>query len=286
MTTYKVFGISDLHLSGNPPYKPMIHFGSQYDNYMERIEAGFKSLPANSIVINAGDTSWAVGRDEALQDFKWLNSFGVKIVNTIGNHDFYWGKKGAAFMSGWAFDNGLTNIHFADHQQLFTLGFSNGLRLAAVKGSERFTMVELDADKLPSGHRKIEEITSKHWEKYMRRLEAALLLRPDILVSHIPPFNAGGFPNEMTALIHRSSVGLILYGHRHGSAPTKYDSGVVDGKLWKNLLAERQNFQPEFIGEIHEDGSKILRSGKDAFVCTAPPIEQIKLEVNTDEKTN
>jgi len=278
MTTYNLYGISDLHLSGIPPYKPMTHFGTQYDNYMERIEAGFQSLPQNAIVLNCGDISWAINREEALQDFKWLNSFGVKVVNTLGNHDYYWGKKGAAFMSGWAYENNLDNIYFADHQQLFTLGFAHGLRMTAVKGSERFTMHEFDPDKLPNGHKKTEEITPRHWDKYMRRLEAALLLRPDILVSHIPPFNADGSPNEMTALIQRSSVSMILYGHRHASIPTKYENGLVDGKLWRNLLAERNNFCPVYLGEIHEDGTKILQAGNDRFVRTVPVIDSIKID--------
>ena len=81
-----VYGISDLHLSGKIPYKPMTHFGKQYDGYMEKIETGFKALPNDSVVINTGDISWAINRDEALQDLRWLDSFGIKIINIYYNN--------------------------------------------------------------------------------------------------------------------------------------------------------------------------------------------------------
>ena len=257
-----IYGISDLHLSGIPPFKNMTAFGSQYNNYMQRIELGFKSLPSNAIVLNCGDISWSISRDEALQDFKWLDSFGIKIVNSIGNHDYYWGSKSAAFMSAWAFDNGLKNIYFVDHRQLFTLGFSNGVRVAAVKGVEKFPKYEFDVELLPSGHQRVENVIPRHYNKYVNRLKFALELNPDILMCHIPPFNIDGTPNELTEIVEKSNVSMILYGHRHKSQPNEYDNNVIRGKFWRNLLAERMDFCPVHIGEVHEDGTKLFTLDK------------------------
>jgi predicted phosphohydrolase len=254
-----VYAISDLHLSGRPPFKDMRDFGEQYTSYMERIEVGFRSLPDGAVVINSGDISWAVGRAEALNDFRWLNAFGVKIVNTMGNHDYYFGNKGAAYMSGWALDNGLENIYFVDHQKLFTIGY-RGLTVAAVRGVERFTPYAseegLTAELLPAGHREPPtEVTPRSWEKYMRRLEAALALAPDILVSHIPPFTHDGSANEQTALILASNVKMIIYGHRHNTPFTARCNNYESGKFWVNAMAERQDFRPTLIGRISEDGT-------------------------------
>lgn len=261
MTT-NVFAISDLHLSGRPPFKDMVAFGEQYAQWMERIEQGFRSLPLNSVVINAGDTSWAIGRDEALVDFKWLDSLGVKIIHTIGNHDYYWGKKGAAFMSGWALDNGLNNTYFVDHQELFTVGL-RGLTVAATRGTERFiehgVHEEFPARLLPPGHREA-EVTPRSWEKYARRLDAALALHPDILVSHIPPFNHDGSPNELTEKIIGRSVKMVIYGHRHKTPETSRCGQYVDGIFWVNALCERHAFTPVPIGVV-QDGMSVLSVG-------------------------
>ena len=249
-----LYGISDLHLSGKIPFKPMTHFGKQYEGYMEKIEAGFKSLPPDSVVINVGDISWAINREEALEDFKWLNSFGVKIVNVRGNHDFYIGKKGASFMSNWALDNGLNNIYFIDHQKLFTI-WKNGVTVVGVTGAERFSKheIEFDIKLLPPGHKPtVEDNLPRHWEKYKRRLETALALKPDILVSHIPPFDEGGISNEMTEMVNASNVKIILFGHRHSAQPNKYDCGVFKDKYWVNLLCERIEFNPKLLGSFNE----------------------------------
>ena len=38
----KVFAIGDLHLSGQPPTKPMTIFGPHWDNHWERIQAHWR----------------------------------------------------------------------------------------------------------------------------------------------------------------------------------------------------------------------------------------------------
>ena len=257
-----IYGISDLHLSGNPPYKPMLDFGPQYIGHIEKLETEFKRLPSGSVVINAGDISWSINREEALIDMKWLNSFGVKIINTRGNHDFFWGNKGASFMTNWALDNHLDNLYFVDHTTLFTIGEKPNFTVAAVKGSEKMEQyeIEFDVDKLPPGHKpKSVVVTPKHWNKHQRKLEAALALKPDILVSHIPPFDEGGVDNEWTRLIYGSGVAMVLFGHRHKSAPNAFDHTMRNDVMFHNLLCERCDFKPVLLAQVDEDrGTKRL----------------------------
>ena len=260
-----IYGISDLHLSGNPPYKNMEHFGTQYTDYIKRMEIGFKALPSNSWVINAGDISWAINREEALQDLLWLDSFGINFLHTIGNHDYFWGKKSAEFMYNWAVSCGLKHTYFVDHQKLFEIGNEFGkISVAATKGVETYAQLELELDisKLPPGHQKSVAVVPKYWEKYKRRLTMiATELKPNILVSHIPPFKYDGTPNELTEIIYKSSIKMVLFGHRHKAPALPSDLGCIKDIIWHNLLAERCNFTPRLLGAVEEYGTCVLYGG-------------------------
>ena len=87
MATYV---ISDLHLSFGTN-KPMNVFGDKWNDYENRIKKDWvKKVTANDFVIIAGDVSWATYLDEALEDFKWIDSLpGTKII-LKGNHDYWW----------------------------------------------------------------------------------------------------------------------------------------------------------------------------------------------------
>jgi predicted phosphohydrolase len=259
-----IYAISDLHLSGNPPYAPMEKFGPQYTGHIEKLTAAFMALPSGSVVINGGDISWTIRRDEAIRDFKWLNNFGVKFVHTIGNHDFYWDKKSAAYMTQWALANDLWNTYFADHNHVFTIG-QHGPTISAVKGTEtipdwnKYSKLE---GPLPPGH---DRILPNHYEKYKRRLEMALAHAPDILVAHIPPFNHDGSMNELTHMVlGQPSIKVVIYGHRHNTAPTMFNNALVgrellgeqsDGRriFWVNALCERMDFKPKLIARFSEE---------------------------------
>jgi hypothetical protein len=172
-------------------------------------------------------------------------------------------------MTNWALDNGLDNLYFVDHTALFHIGGpKHFITVAAVKGSEKMEQyeIEFDPNKLPPGHKpKSVVITPKHWNKHQRKLEAALALKPDILVSHIPPFDLGGVENEWTRLVYGSGVGMVLFGHWHNAAPNKFDHTVVQDVLFHNLLCERHDFAPIRIGQVDEERGVKQLWGLDAI---------------------
>ena len=68
-----IYAIGDLHLSGNPPTKPMNIFGPHWDNHWQRIKEHWLSTVTNEdIIFLVGDMSWALRLDEALYDPKWV----------------------------------------------------------------------------------------------------------------------------------------------------------------------------------------------------------------------
>ena len=87
----KVFAIGDLHLSGNPPTKPMDIFGPHWDNHWARIKEHWaNNVTDDDIVFLVGDMSWALRLDEAACDLQEIASMPGKKYMIRGNHDYWW----------------------------------------------------------------------------------------------------------------------------------------------------------------------------------------------------
>ena len=78
-TFMRLFAIGDLHLSGNPPKKPMEVFGPRWKNHWQRIAEDWKErVTDDDTVLIAGDTSWAMRLDEAQEDLDQIRAAGQK----------------------------------------------------------------------------------------------------------------------------------------------------------------------------------------------------------------
>ena len=85
-----IFSISDLHLSINSN-KPMDIFGPVWDDNFSKIKQDWQSKVSNDdIVLLAGDLSWAMKLEDALEDIKLLDELNGKKIILKGNHDFWW----------------------------------------------------------------------------------------------------------------------------------------------------------------------------------------------------
>ena len=86
-----VWAIADLHLSFGVPNKKMDVFGPQWVDYTDKIEERWRALISDGdLVLIAGDISWAMHPEDALPDFKWIDSLpGTKFL-IKGNHDYWW----------------------------------------------------------------------------------------------------------------------------------------------------------------------------------------------------
>ena len=88
-----LYAIGDLHLSLGTD-KPMDVFGGPWENYIEKIKDGFLKLKDEDTIIICGDTSWAMNIKEALNDFKFIESFRGRKILLKGNHDYWWEGEG------------------------------------------------------------------------------------------------------------------------------------------------------------------------------------------------
>lgn len=86
-----IYAIGDLHLSGNPPTKPMNIFGPHWDNHWQRIKEHWQSTVTDEdIIFLVGDMSWALRLDEALYDLNEIASLPGQKFMIRGNHDYWW----------------------------------------------------------------------------------------------------------------------------------------------------------------------------------------------------
>lgn len=87
----KVFAIGDLHLSGNPPSKPMTIFGPHWEDHWNRIRQDWlRRVSSEDIVCIVGDTSWAMRLPEAAFDLKEITALPGHKYIIRGNHDYWW----------------------------------------------------------------------------------------------------------------------------------------------------------------------------------------------------
>ena len=85
----KIFAIGDLHLPGGDK-KPMDVFGGKWQNYMSKLEKGLSVLTKEDTCVLCGDISWAMGIDDALPDFRYIDKLPGKKIILKGNHDYWW----------------------------------------------------------------------------------------------------------------------------------------------------------------------------------------------------
>jgi predicted phosphohydrolase len=101
-----LFAIADLHLSLGTN-KPMDVFEGWKD-YVSRLQKNWRSIvgPDDTVVI-AGDISWAMKLEEAVADFRFIDSLPGRKFILKGNHDYWWStrKKIESFLAQNAFSS-------------------------------------------------------------------------------------------------------------------------------------------------------------------------------------
>ena len=88
-----IFAIGDLHLSFDERIsKPMDIFGSRWENHAERLKQNWEeNIGEDDTVLVCGDISWGLRLEEAMADFRWIESLPGRKIITKGNHDLWWG---------------------------------------------------------------------------------------------------------------------------------------------------------------------------------------------------
>lgn len=223
-----IYAIGDLHLSGEPPTKPMEIFGEHWLRHKEKIKQHWlETATDDDTIIICGDISWAMNLDGAAQDLDWLAQLPGRKLLLRGNHDYWW-------------------TSLAKMQQCFGKHFEflqNGCIMVgdiAICGTRGWI--------LPSA----ENFTSEDEKIYKREairlelsLQAAVKEETATIITafHYPPLFAPTEQTAFTELLEKYNVQHCVYGHIHGENHVITFEGEREGINYKLVSCDTQDFR-------------------------------------------
>ena len=222
-----LYAIGDLHLSFAND-KPMDVFGEVWRDHAEKLRQGFSCVSPEDLTVLCGDLSWAMGLDESLADFRFMDALPGKKLILKGNHDYWWST--AAKAKRFFADNGIESLDVLNNNCFFYGDY-------ALCGTRGWFYEE--------------EKGVEHDRKIMRReimrLEASLKAageREKLVFLHYPPIYQSYECPEILELLRQHRVKLCCYGHIHGRGISAAFRGWREGTEFRIVSADAVNFTP------------------------------------------
>ena len=198
-----IYAISDLHLSANAE-KPMDVFGGNWEGHFEKIKADWREKGTEEdAVLIAGDISWAMKMDGAMEDLRSISPLPGKKVFIRGNHDYWW--------------NGITRLRDRAPDPSFFFLQTDGVRLGeyVIVGSRGWT-----CPGSPDYTEQDQKLYLREAERFRLAFETVKPLRREgdktIALIHYPPFNLKREDSLFTSLFENNFVDKVIFGHLHG----------------------------------------------------------------------
>lgn len=222
-----LYAIGDLHLSF-ANNKPMDVFGQVWQNHPQKLLEGFSPLGPEDVCVLCGDLSWAMGLEEAGEDFRFIHRLPGKKIILKGNHDYWWST--AAKTYRFFAENGIDSIQILNNNCLLYGDY-------ALCGTRGWFYEE--------------ETGAAHDQKIMRRevmrLETSLKAAGDrekLVFLHYPPVFQKYECPEILALLQEHQVKLCCYGHIHGKGIPGAFRGWRGCTKFEIVSADAVNFAP------------------------------------------
>ena len=205
-------------------------FGGGWTGYVDKLKEGFSQIRPEDTVVLCGDLSWAMGLEEAREDFAFLNALPGKKLLMKGNHDYWWTT--VSKMNQFFQENNFTTFEIL-HNNCALYG---DVALCGTRG----WFYEEDRG----------EHSAKIFNRELIRLETSLKAageREKFCFLHYPPLYQGYRCQEIIDLMKRYGVTRCYYGHLHGGSHRLAVSGDQDGVEYHLVAADYLGFKPELI---------------------------------------
>lgn len=222
-----LFTIGDLHLSLSVA-KPMDVFGPRWENYTEKIKAGWENTVGdNDTVLVAGDISWAMNAEELKPDFDFIEALPGKKILLKGNHDYWWQTQ--AKLDKFLISNEYKTISFLHNNAYICEDFI----LCGSRGwyDESKDNLVKNASNTKIIAREVQRI--KFSLDAGCALEDATHPREKIMFLHFPAIFKGYMCDEIIATLYKYGIERCYYGHIHGNyeAPPVINYADIDFTL-------------------------------------------------------
>lgn len=225
-----LFAIGDTHLSFGVE-KPMDVFNG-WNDYEKRLEENWRKIVGeDDTVLICGDVSWGMKLNEALPDFRFINSLPGKKLLMKGNHDYWWETKSK--MKRMFDDNSLDSIDF-----LFNNAVKCGnVSIAGTKGWFYDSGAEDEAKAL-----------NRELCRLKLSLQAATKLGGEVVAFlHYPPISNRAVCEEIVDLLVEYGVRRCYYAHLHGASIKNAFTGEYKNVRFSLISGDSLGFCPKLI---------------------------------------
>ena len=225
-----LYAIGDLHLSLAAD-KPMDVFGGRWVGYVDKLREGLSVIRPEDTTVLLGDLSWALGIEQAREDFAFISAIPGRKILLKGNHDYWW-TTAAKFYSFCA-AQGLTGMELL-HNNCW---FYGDVALCGTRGWF------YEEDKAGTHDEKV-------FRRELGRLETSLKAadgRDIFCFLHYPPRYQGYECPEILELLTRYPVRRCYYGHLHADSCRLAVQDIWQGIEFRLVSADYVNFNPAKI---------------------------------------
>lgn len=223
-----LFALGDLHLSIGASDKPMDVFRG-WENYVALLQENWQNtVSIEDTVVIAGDVSWAMRLEDALDDFAFINQLNGKKIILKGNHDYWWTsmRKMMNFFESNDFDT--LNILHNNYYEY------DGYAICGTRGWVSVDGETEDAKVLRREVMRLEASVKPAFEKGLVPLTFL----------HYPPVYAGSCNYDILDILYKYQVTRCYYGHIHGYACKNAVNGISDGIDFALVSADYLKFTP------------------------------------------
>lgn len=225
-----LFAIADTHLSLGTD-KPMDIFKG-WSGYVDKLKENWERTVTDSdTVVIAGDISWGMSLEGALEDFRFIDALPGQKIILKGNHDYWWTtrRKMETFLS----QHEINSISFL-HNNTVTVGN------IAVCGSRGWFF---DAE---------ESADNKVLLREAGRLRTSINLAKEtglepVVFLHYPPITQNMICEEIYNVLLETGIKRCYYGHLHGPSMTRSINSVRDGIEFALISCDFLAFAPKMV---------------------------------------
>lgn len=220
-----LFAISDLHLSLRSD-KPMDIFSKKWENHHLTIKENWnRSVCDDDTVLIAGDISWALKFEDALEDLDFIHGFNGKKCFIKGNHDYWW--------------NSVSKLNSLYQDMFFMQNTFYKYNDYAICGTRGWVNINNEEEN-------DEKIYKRELIRLGLSLEAAVKnnQKKIIVMMHYPPATRISKSIEFIEMLEKYNVEKLIYGHIHYDSKDICINGIYNNVQYICTSADIINFDP------------------------------------------